>query len=75
MKVLLKEADDGTLVLLEAEEINYLPEERVLNIWSSQSSFEIRDIEKANADYIVNDAFRCDKVDLSMYEAVRDEED
>lgn len=32
MKVLLKEADDGTLVLLEAEEINYLPEERVLNI-------------------------------------------
>lgn len=33
MKVLLKEADDGALVLLEAEEINYLPEERVLNIW------------------------------------------
>ena len=75
MKVLLKEAADRTLVLLEVEEINYNPEELVLNIWSSQSSFEIRDIEKANADYIVNDAFRCDKVDLSMYEAVRDEED
>lgn len=75
MKVLLKEADDGTLVLLEAEEINYLPEERVLNIWSSQSSFEIRNIDKANADHIENDAFRCDKLDLSMYEAVRNEED
>ena len=75
MKVLLKEAADRTLVLLEVEEINYNPEERVLNIWSSQSSFVIRNIEKSNADYITNDAFRCDKLDLTTYEAVRTEED
>lgn len=71
MKILLKEAKDGTLVVLEAEEINYDPEERVLNIWGSQSSFEIRNLEKSNADYIINDAYRCDKLDLSPYGAVR----
>ena len=71
MKILLKEANDETLVVLEATEINYDPEERVLNIWGNQTDFEIRNLDRRTADSIINDVYRCERLDLALYGAVR----
>ena len=62
MRILLRDSEDQTLVLIEAEHINYNPEAQELYVSSDNYDYTVHRIIRANAESAISELFSNGKV-------------
>ena len=73
MRVMLRDKEDQSLVVIEAEHVYYNPETQELYVSSANYDYTVHKIVRANADSAIRELYASGKVDLTTFEASSDE--
>ena len=69
MRALLRDAEDQTLIALEAEEAVYDPEDQLLLYAASGTNYEVSRIVRANADSMIKELAEKGFCDMTQFTA------
>lgn len=73
MRILLRDKEDQTLVLVEAEHVIYNPDAQELYVSSANYDYTVHKIVRPNADSAISELYASGLVDLTTFEASSDE--
>lgn len=74
MRVLLRDAEDQTLVAFEAEEAIYDPEQQKIFLYSASGTcYAVSRIVRPNADSLIKELAEKGVCDMTQFEATEDE--
>ncbi len=69
MRILMKDSSDSTLFVVEASEVNYDPNDWVIELCTSYGWFEVKNIDPVTAPNVMRSLYRDGRIDLSEYES------
>lgn len=69
MRVMLRDMEDQTIVVIEADYVFYDPDEQVLCVYRGEMECEVHKVCRANADAAIRELYDTGKVDLTAYQS------
>ena len=73
MRVLMRDKDDSTLILIEAASITYDRTAMELYVGTVETDYVIERITEVNANSLIQELYNTGKVDVTLYSAYEDE--
>ena len=69
MRALLRDIEDGSLIVISVEHAFYDPGELELYLYNSNDSYKISRIVQSNADALISELYMNGKADFTLYSA------